>query len=78
MYNHIEDCWYDINHAKSKEEIEKLFDNFPRWSGDWEIHVEGEDEGEPYYVVTNTYWEYGDMTFDDRAIELPVEEEDLE
>ena len=36
IYRHISDCWQALREATSIEEVEKLFGDFPRWSGDWE------------------------------------------
>ena len=35
IFRHISDCWQALREAKSIEEVEELFDWFPRWSGDW-------------------------------------------
>ena len=34
-YKHINDCWEAIRNAKTIEEVNDLFEKFPRWSGDW-------------------------------------------
>lgn len=39
-YKHINDCWAAIRKAKTIEEVENLFEQFPRWSGDWDVVVE--------------------------------------
>ena len=51
-YKHINDCWNALEDAKTVEEVEDLFDDFPRWSGDWDWYVEN---GE--VVVENTYYD---------------------
>lgn len=51
-YEHINDCWNAIREAKTKEEVEQLFEEFPRWSGDWYI-----EEEDGYYVVYNSYYD---------------------
>lgn len=74
-YKHINDCWNAIENAKSKEEVEKLFEEFPRWSGDWTIYVE-----DGHYTVENMW--YGEDTDthnqDTMDLDIPLDEEDLE
>ena len=74
-YNHIRDCWAAIREAKTKAEVLKLFDEFPRWSGDWEIEVEDE-----HYVVYNTYFDrlYDSFDTDFSDLDIPLEDEDIE
>ena len=78
-YKHIKDCWGAIREAKSISELEKLFNEFPRWSGDWSIDLEGTS-----YVVTNFYYDpaTGDSDTDRETLDIPVEvevdDEDLE
>ena len=75
IYNHIKDCWAAIEEAKTKQEVENLFDQFPRWSGDWEITVY-----EDHYVVYNTYFDrlYDSFDTDFRDLDIPLEDEDIE
>ena len=72
-YKHINDCWFEIRNAKSKEEVERLFNEFPRWSGDWYIRVEDE-----HYVVYNTYFDPQCDSFDTdfEILDIEVEVED--
>lgn len=76
-YKHIKDCWEQIKQAKTKEEVEKLFTEFPRWSGDWEIVIEDD-----HYVVINTYYDQQYETYENDTevldIEVELDEEDLE
>lgn len=73
---HIKDCWAAIEEAKSIEEVEKLFEEFPRWSGDWEIEI---DENK-YYLVKNTYFDtqYDVWETDWRYLDIEVEEDEDE
>ena len=71
-YNHINDCWSEIRKAKTIEEVKDLFENFPRWSGDWDIMVE---DGQ--YVVYNTWFDerFGDFDTDRETLDIEVEGE---
>ena len=73
-YEHINDCWKAIREAKTKEEIESLFEEFPRWSGNWDLVKQ--DDGS--YVVYNEYEEYGCFQTDRETvdIEIPIELEE--
>ena len=51
-YTHIKDCWSKVRSATTIEELEDLFDEFPRWSGDWEVQIEDNQ-----YVVINSYYD---------------------
>lgn len=76
-YKHIKDCWEQIKQAKTKEEVEELFAEFPRWSGDWEIVIEDD-----HYVVINTYYDQQYETYENDTevldIEVELDEEYLE
>lgn len=39
-YNHIKDCWEAIDGVSTTSALEKLLEEFPRWSGDWEYSIE--------------------------------------
>ena len=39
-----------LEKQKTIEEVKNLFEQFPRWSGDWDVVIEDE-----HYVVYNTY-----------------------
>lgn len=69
-YKHIKDCWAAIREAKTKGEVERLFGEFPRWSGDWDVVIEGGQ-----YVVYNTYFDPLSDSFDDDAEALDIEVE---
>lgn len=56
-YTHINDCWEAIRKAKTIEEVEALFDTFPRWSGNWFVQIEDDSFCGKVYVVYNTYWD---------------------
>lgn len=70
-FEHIRDCWNAIREAKTVSEVKDLFEEFPRWSGNWDITIEDET-----YVVVNTYedenmgWQEDKETLD---IEYPEE-----
>lgn len=49
---HIKDCWTLIKAAKTIEEVKKILEELPRWSGDWEIIIEDDQ-----YVVINSYYD---------------------
>ena len=73
-YKHINDCWNALEDAKTVEEVEDLFDDFPRWSGDWDWYVEN---GE--VVVENTYYDdYSEVyETDSRTFpDIPVDEDE--
>lgn len=75
-YNHISECWAAIREAKTIEEVEDLFEKFPRWSGDWEVIIE-----DGHYVVVNTYFDPQCDSFDTDYETLDIEvdnEENLE
>jgi len=71
-YEHINDCWNAIRQAKTYDEVCKLFDEFPRWSGDWSIEVE-----DGSYVVYNTYWDkdLGQEETDAETLDIDLEDE---
>ena len=52
MFKHINDCWDTIDKCMSKDELEDLFEEFPRWSGDW--YIENEYN---YCTVVNSYFD---------------------
>lgn len=70
-YSHISECWDAIREAKTIKEVESLFRDFPRWSGDWDIMVE---DGQ--YVVYNTWRDEQCKVFytDSEALDIEVEE----
>lgn len=72
-YNHINDCWSEIRKAKTIEEVEDLFEKFPRWSGDWEVIIE-----DGHYVVVNTYFDpqYDSFDTDYETLDIEVDSEE--
>jgi len=67
VFSHISECWQALRDAESVEEVEKLFEIFPRWSGDWEWYWSDDDfDGERHFRVENTYWnrQYNDYEVD--------------
>lgn len=72
-YNHINDCWSEIRKAKTIEEVEDLFEKFPRWSGDWEVIIE-----DGHYVVVNTYFDPQYDSFDTDYETLDIEVDSAE
>ena len=74
-YKHTNDCWAQIKNAKTKAEVAKLFMEFPRWSGDWELTVEGD-----HYLVINTYYDQQYENYENNAevLDIELDEEDLE
>lgn len=75
-YKHIDDCWNAIKEAETIEEVEKLFDGFPRWSGDWDWYES--DDG--FVVVENCWYDKTCESFEcDREtldIMVGIEEDD--
>ena len=73
-YRHISECWAEIRKAKTIEEVNALFEAFPRWSGDWEVVVE---DGQ--YIVYNTWFDKlrEDYDVDCEALDIEVEEDYL-
>ena len=71
-YEHINDCWNAIRNAKTEEEVQELFEEFPRWSGSWDLMIQ--DNGS--YIVYNTYEEYGCEQTDKETIYLEDYEEE--
>jgi hypothetical protein len=71
-YEHIKDCWQAVRDCKTYEELITTLENFPRWSGDWEIIPEA-----GYYTVVNTYFDEQCETYDSdsEALDIPVEVE---
>lgn len=75
-YKHINDCWNAIRDCKTIYEVYKTIDQFPRWSGDWDVQVEDNSYFEKNYVVYNTYWDEnleGQYT-DAETLDIAVEE----
>ena len=72
-YTHIKDCWSKVKAATTIEELEDLFDEFPRWSGDWEIRLEDD-----HYLVVNTYYDKQlcEWFTDEEQIDINVEDEE--
>ena len=42
-FNHINDCWNAVFACKSRKKLEKLFEEFPRWSGEWYVELNDDD-----------------------------------
>ena len=72
---HIKDCWTLIKAAKTIEEVKKIFEELPRWSGEWEVEVEDDQ-----YLVTNTYYDrqYCEWNSDSDYLDIEVEEDEDE
>ena len=72
-YKHINDCWAASREAKTIEEVENLFEQFPRWSGDWDVVIE-----DGHYVVYNTYFDpqYDSFDTDFELLDIEVEEDE--
>ena len=72
-YKHIKDCWTAIREARTKDEVERLFGEFPRWSGDWEVIIEDRQ-----YVVVNSYYDAqcDNWETDYETLDIEVEIED--
>ena len=70
-YSHISECWDAIREAKTIKEVEKLFRDFPRWSGDWEVIAKDD-----HYVIYNIWYDEQCAVFDvDReTLDIEVEE----
>lgn len=51
-YKHINDCWNKVRECKKASELEKAFNDFPRWSGDWSLLV-----ANGTITVVNSYWD---------------------
>ena len=51
-FNHINDCWDAVRECKTRDELEGLFEEFPRWSGNWYV-----DFNHGYCSVINSYWD---------------------
>lgn len=75
-YKHISECWAAIREAKTIEEVEKLFREFPRWSGDWDIQIETNSFFEKNYVVYNTWFDSSVDDFETDCETLDIEVED--
>ena len=77
-YTHINDCWNELRKATTIEEVEKLFREFPRWSGDWDTYVEDNhlvvvnEVYDEYRETTDTYEETLDIEFEEE-LEYPWE-----
>lgn len=73
---HIKDCWTLIKAAKTIEEVKKIIEELPRWSGEWDIEI---DENK-YYLVTNSYFDtqYDVWETDWVYLDIEVEEDEDE
>ena len=73
---HIKDCWPLIKAAKTIEEVKKIIEELPRWSGEWDIEI---DENK-YYLVTNSYFDtqYDVWETDWVYLDIEVEEDEDE
>lgn len=76
-YKHINDCWEAIRNAKTITDVENLFKEFPRWSGDWDVQIEMDSFFVKQYVVYNTFYDASLDDFDTQCetLEIEVEEE---
>lgn len=65
-YTHINDCWNALSNAKSLNEVYDLIDNFPRWSGDWNVTFH-----EGSLIVSNEYFDKlaNDYVTDERTLD---------
>ena len=70
---HIKDCWTLIRHEKTIEGVNRVLEELPRWSGDWEVIIE---DGQ--YVVVNSYYDaqYDNWETDYETLDIEVEIED--
>lgn len=75
-YLHISECWAAIRDAKTIEEVKKIIEELPRWSGEWDIEI---DENK-YYLVTNSYFDtqYDVWETDWVYLDIEVEEDEDE
>lgn len=71
---HIKDCWTLIKAAKTIEEVKKIIEELPRWSGEWDIEI---DENK-YYLVTNSYFDTQYDTWETDWVYLDIEVEEDE
>lgn len=71
---HINDCWTLIKAAKTIEEVKKVIEELPRWSGEWDIEI---DENK-YYLVTNSYFDTQYDVWETDWVYLDIEVEDLD
>jgi len=67
-YKHISDCWNALYAAKTLQEVQDLFEEFPRWSGDWDWYPD-EDH---YVVVENSYYDKSTDTYDTDSETLDI------
>lgn len=72
-YQHINDCWDELAKAKTIEEARQICENFPRWSGDWEIYV-----SMGYVIARNSWFSEDEEIWCEEflEIEVPTEEEE--
>lgn len=67
-YKHIDDCWNAIREAKTVEELDELFGNFPRWSGYWEWFYDNDQ-----VIAENTYYDTSTDSWETDAETLYIE-----
>lgn len=70
---HIKDCWTLIKQAKTIEEVKRILEELPRWSGDWEVVIEDDQ-----YVVYNSWYDRQCDCWEDDCeyLDIEVEEDD--
>lgn len=70
---HIKDCWTLIKAAKTIDEVKKVIEELPRWSGDWEIEIEDNQ-----YLVINTWFDpqFDSFDTDYEYLDIEVEEDE--
>lgn len=56
-YRHIKDCWEAIEDISTTSELEKLLEEFPRWSGDWEYYLEKITPSTTLVTVRNIWFD---------------------
>lgn len=67
-YKHINDCWEAIRNAKTIGEVEDLFEEFPRWSGDWCVTKQ-----DGVVTVHNSYWDSQCDTWEEDEEDIDIE-----
>lgn len=67
-YKHINDCWEAIRNCTKASEVKDLFEDFPRWSGDWSLLV-----ANGTVTVVNNYWDEQCESWEEDIEDIEVE-----
>ncbi len=77
-FYHIHDCVDALMNCNTIDEVYDLLDRFPRKFGEWWVDTVDDGEDEPYYEVTNEWFDTinEELCSNQYQLEIEVEDED--